>query len=136
MSGIARKPKRSQSAFGQRIYIDVLLANGPLREGLTPEDAAATYSALSNPSTHALLLGERGWSADHFERWLGDSLTRLLLPQVRIGITRTSTGHTSIWMPGPRATTCQVRFRMTDDLDVDRVSDKGGEANAGHCIRC
>lgn len=64
---------------GQRIYIDMLLANGPLREGLTPEDAAATYSALSNPSTYALLVGERGWSADHFEQWLGDSLTRLLL---------------------------------------------------------
>ena len=67
---------------GQRIYIDMLLANGPLREGLTPEDAAATYSALSNPSTYALLVRERGWSADHFEQWLGDSLTRLLLPQV------------------------------------------------------
>jgi AcrR family transcriptional regulator len=64
---------------GQRIYIDMLLATGPLREGLTPEDAAATYSALSNPSTYALLVGERGWSADHFQQWLGDSLTRLLL---------------------------------------------------------
>jgi AcrR family transcriptional regulator len=64
---------------GQRIYIDMLLANGPLREGLTSEDAAATYSALSNPSTYALLVGERGWSADHFQQWLGDSLTRLLL---------------------------------------------------------
>jgi len=65
---------------GQRIYIDMLLANGPLRDGLTPEAAAATYSALSNPSTYALLVGERGWSADHFEQWLGDSLTLLLLP--------------------------------------------------------
>jgi AcrR family transcriptional regulator len=67
---------------GQRIYIDMLLANGPLRDGLTPEDAAATYSALSNPSTYALLVGDRGWSADHFEHWLGDSLTLLLLPHV------------------------------------------------------
>ncbi len=65
---------------GQRVYIDMLLANGPLRQGLTPDDAAATYSALSNPSTYALLVGERGWTSDHFEQWLGDSLTRLLLP--------------------------------------------------------
>jgi hypothetical protein len=65
---------------GQRIYIDMLLANGPLRDGLTPEDAAATYSALSNPATYALLVGERGWTADHFEQWLGDSLICLLLP--------------------------------------------------------
>jgi hypothetical protein len=26
-----------------------------------------------------LLVSERGWTADHFEAWLGDSLTRLLL---------------------------------------------------------
>lgn len=65
---------------GQRVYIEMLLANGPLRQGLTPDDAAATYSALSNPSTYALLVGERGWTPDHFEQWLGDSLTLLLLP--------------------------------------------------------
>ena len=64
---------------GQRIYIDMLLANGPLREGLTADEAAATYSALSNPSTYALLVGDRNWTAAQFERWLGDSLTLLLL---------------------------------------------------------
>ena len=65
---------------GQHTYIDMLLANGPLRDGLTADDAAATYTALSNPNTYALLCGERGWSADKFQRWLGDSLTVLLLP--------------------------------------------------------
>ncbi len=65
---------------GQRVYIDMLIANGPLRGGLTAEDAAATYSVLSNPSTYALLVGERGWTADRFEQWLGDSVTALLLP--------------------------------------------------------
>ena len=65
---------------GQRVYIDMLLGNGPLREGLTADTAAATYSALSNPSTYALLVGERGWAPDDFEQWLGDSLALLLLP--------------------------------------------------------
>ncbi len=64
---------------GQRLYIDMLNSNGPLRDGLTPEDAAGTYSALSNPNTYALLVGERQWTADRFEQWLGDSLTLLLL---------------------------------------------------------
>ena len=64
---------------GQRLYIDMLGANGPLRDGLSPDDAAATYSALSNPDTYALLVGERNWTADKFEQWLGDSLTLLLL---------------------------------------------------------
>ena len=31
---------------GQRVYVKMLLTNGPLRDGLTPGDAAATYSAL------------------------------------------------------------------------------------------
>lgn len=66
-------------AGGQRAYIQMLLANGPLRDGLTADDAAATYSALSNPSTYALLTGERGWSPGKFEQWLGDNLTLLLL---------------------------------------------------------
>ncbi len=64
---------------GHRAYIEMLLANGPLRDGLTADDPAVTYSALSNPNTYALLTQERGWSADKFERWLGDSLTLLLL---------------------------------------------------------
>jgi AcrR family transcriptional regulator len=64
---------------GQRIYIDMLLTNGSLRDGLTADDAAATYSALSNPNNYALLVGERGWTADKFEQWLGESLTLLLL---------------------------------------------------------
>jgi AcrR family transcriptional regulator len=64
---------------GQRAYINMLLANGPLRDGLNAADAAATYSALSNPNTYTLLVRERAWTADKFEQWLGDSLTLLLL---------------------------------------------------------
>ena len=73
-----RDAKRRGDA--QRSYIDMLLSNGPLRSGLTPEDAAATYSALSNPNTYALLVGGRGWSADKFEQWLSQSIQLLLLP--------------------------------------------------------
>jgi AcrR family transcriptional regulator len=64
----------------QRSYIDLLLTTGPLREGLTPEVAADTYSALSNPTTYAFFTRQRGWTPDQFEEWLAESLTRLLLP--------------------------------------------------------
>lgn len=73
-----RDAKRRGEA--QRSYIDILLSNGPLRSGLTPDEAAATYSALSNPNTYALLVGERGWTADKFEQWLGESIELLILP--------------------------------------------------------
>ncbi len=71
---------RERRYRGQTQYIDMLLANGPLRSGLTPRNAADTYAALANPESYAFLTGERGWSPERFEHWLADSLTRLLLP--------------------------------------------------------
>jgi AcrR family transcriptional regulator len=64
----------------QRAYIDMLLANGPLRPGLTADAAADTYAALASPGTYAFLVGERGWEPDRFEEWLSTSLAALLLP--------------------------------------------------------
>ena len=64
----------------QRAYIDMLLANGPLRPGLTADDAADTYSALANPNTYAFLVEDRGWEPDRFEQWLSTSLATLLMP--------------------------------------------------------
>jgi AcrR family transcriptional regulator len=63
----------------QTAYVDTLLANGPLRAGLTRDAAADTYASLANPATYAYLTEQRGWSPERFEEWLADSLTRLLL---------------------------------------------------------
>jgi AcrR family transcriptional regulator len=63
----------------QRHYIDMLMANGPLRDGLTPDQAADTYSALANPTTYDFLVRERGWTPDQFQAWLADCLIRALL---------------------------------------------------------
>ena len=71
---------RERRYRGQTAYIDILLANGPLRAGLTRTDAADTYAALANPETYAFFTSARGWSPERFESWLRDSLTRLLLP--------------------------------------------------------
>lgn len=64
----------------QNAYIAMLLHNGPLREGMSAADAAATYSALANPDTYAELTSHREWSPDHYESWLSGTLTVLLLP--------------------------------------------------------
>lgn len=64
---------------GQRAYIDLLLANGPLRPGLDAEEAAATYSALASPDNFGMLVHDLGWSADRFQQWLEDTLARVLL---------------------------------------------------------
>ena len=66
-------------ADSQHAYIDLLRRNGPIRKGMSRGDAAATYAALANPANYAFLTEDRGWTADRFEAWLADSLTRLLL---------------------------------------------------------
>jgi AcrR family transcriptional regulator len=67
---------------GQRVYIELVLANGSLRKGLTPAEAADTYSTLASPESFAFLVRERGWTAARFQRWLAETLTSALLPSV------------------------------------------------------
>jgi AcrR family transcriptional regulator len=80
-SGAAELQRRDRDRrrLVQAAYVDMLRVNGPLRASLTAEQAAATYSALANPATFALLTVDHGWSADAFEAWLADGLTQLLL---------------------------------------------------------
>lgn len=63
----------------QQAYIELLLANGPLRAGMGKADAASTYSALASPETFTFLTRQQGWTTDQFQFWLGESLIRLLL---------------------------------------------------------
>ena len=60
-------------------FIRWLAANGPLRGGLTVEDAAETTWTISSAEVHQLLTVDRGWSDERYEAWLRDTLTRLLL---------------------------------------------------------
>jgi AcrR family transcriptional regulator len=63
-----------------RKFVSWVAANGPLRAGLTREDAAAIVWTLTSPEVHSLLRGVRGWSPERYAAWLRESLTRLLLP--------------------------------------------------------
>jgi AcrR family transcriptional regulator len=53
---------------------------GPhLEPGIAVDEAAAVLSALAMPEIYRELVVTRGWTPDAFERWLGKTLTRLLL---------------------------------------------------------
>jgi AcrR family transcriptional regulator len=65
---------------GQADYIEMLLANAPLRDGVTRANAADTYATLASPASYAFLVEERAWTPEQFEHWLGDTLSRVLLP--------------------------------------------------------
>ena len=64
---------------GMGFFIDCLLANGPLRSGLSKLTAVETIWALASAEIYNLLVGDRGWSGEEYEIWLSDTLTRLLL---------------------------------------------------------
>jgi AcrR family transcriptional regulator len=71
---------RRQRITGQSRIADALAKRGALREGLTKAEAADIVYAFMSPDMHHLLTVERGWSADRYERWLGEGLKAVLLP--------------------------------------------------------
>jgi AcrR family transcriptional regulator len=70
---------KSQRFAGQRVLLGILTERSPLREGLDAKTAADIIFAIGSPETYRLLVVDRRWSADRFERWYADTLARLLL---------------------------------------------------------
>lgn len=62
-------------------FVRSLAAHGPLRPGLSIEDAAATVWALTGPPMHRQLVGDLGWSEHRFARWIESTLLGALLPE-------------------------------------------------------
>jgi hypothetical protein len=69
---------------GMGFFIDCLLANGPLRSGLSKLTAVETIWTLASAEVYNLLVQDRGWSVEEYEMWLSETLGRLLLPQTQI----------------------------------------------------
>ena len=63
-----------------RAYIDIVADAGPLRAGLSREDATDTCLVLASPDAYAHLTVARGWTSARYERWLATNLTLLFLP--------------------------------------------------------
>lgn len=70
---------KAQRLAGQRELLRILTEHAPLRHGLQATTATDILFAIGSPETYRLLVVDRGWSADRFERWYADALTRLLL---------------------------------------------------------
>jgi AcrR family transcriptional regulator len=75
------RTKAQEHRFGNmRQFAAWLAANGPLRDGLTEEEAAGIVWTMTSPEVHRLLRVNRGWTPERYSAWLRDSLTRILLP--------------------------------------------------------
>jgi AcrR family transcriptional regulator len=70
---------KGQRYAGQREMLKIIFEHTALREGLTPKTAADILFAIGSPETYRLLVVDRGWSSDRFERWYADALAQLLL---------------------------------------------------------
>jgi len=62
-----------------RQFVGWLAANGPLRKGLTEDDAADIVWAVASPEMHGLLRARRGWAPERYRDWLEATLARTLL---------------------------------------------------------
>jgi AcrR family transcriptional regulator len=69
-----------QRLTGQSRVAKVLAQRRALADGVSESDAADIIYTLTSLDLHLILIGERGWSADRYERWLGDALCAVLLP--------------------------------------------------------
>jgi AcrR family transcriptional regulator len=63
----------------QRRVVETLHATGALRPGLGVAAAADVLWTLNHPDVWLLLVRDRGWTADAFERWFGDATCTQLL---------------------------------------------------------
>ncbi len=71
-----------QRQEGQGRIATALARAKALRPGLRARDAADVIHALASPELHRLLVIDRGWSPERYERWLAESLCGQLLPEI------------------------------------------------------
>jgi len=64
----------------QHSVIRVLAGNGCLRANLTTTAATDLLWTLNHPNLFHLLVVERGWKPDRYQRWLATTLRQQLLP--------------------------------------------------------
>ena len=73
--------ERIQTDFydNQRTIVKSLAQKKALRPGLGVDRAADILWTLNHPDLYWLLVNERGWTPEQFEKWLGDALCSQLL---------------------------------------------------------
>lgn len=66
-------------AGNMRLLAGELAETGMLREGMLVAEAADVIWATNAAEFYVLLVQQRGWKVEHYERWLADAWQRLLL---------------------------------------------------------
>lgn len=61
-------------------FTEWVARNGPLRDGLSVEDAASTVWAVASPAMHRLFVDDLGWDVGRWAEWIRRTLEAALLP--------------------------------------------------------
>lgn len=78
---LAEQNRHRQRGQGQ--IARVLAQAGALRPTLRESDAADIIHALMSPEVYRLLVGDRGWRPDRYQKWLTEALIGQLLASAR-----------------------------------------------------
>ena len=65
---------------GMSYFAEELHGHGHLRPGMSVDDARDILWAYNSAELYELLVLHRGWSPDHYGRWVAESLAAALLP--------------------------------------------------------
>jgi AcrR family transcriptional regulator len=63
----------------QRVIVESIAAKGALRDGLDVDRAADILWTLNHPALWQLLVEQRGWTPEDYERWCADTACAQLL---------------------------------------------------------
>jgi AcrR family transcriptional regulator len=69
-----------QRLTGAEAFATLISERGGLRDGLAVDRARDIIWIFNDPTLHHALVRLRGWSQDHYRRWLTDNLQHQLLP--------------------------------------------------------
>jgi AcrR family transcriptional regulator len=74
---------RIQTEFhaNQRVIVESLAAKKALKRGLGVDSATDILWTLNHPDVWQLLVRQRGWSAEQYEQWFGDTSCSQLLKE-------------------------------------------------------
>ena len=78
LAALAREIAERRAA-NMHLYAADLASTGELRPGLTVDEVADVVWSMSASEYYLLLVQQRGWSPERFERWLAEAWCRLFL---------------------------------------------------------
>jgi AcrR family transcriptional regulator len=73
------RQRAEQRLSNYGIAAHILAERGALRDGLTPDDAAAIIFNLGHPSQYHFLVHEQGWPVERWTEWVRSALIAALL---------------------------------------------------------